>query len=124
MDNLYNILAQVFGPVVQAVFFFLTLLFAAWCISAAAYWSEQKLIGTKNQIVYLLPFPILAVGLLYGGLRFSGQLFYSTDGWNQWGYWNYTNQNYGAGVLFICVCLLIGVVLAMYKGKNYLKMEG
>ena len=122
MDGLYNFLAQTFGPMVQLIFFLLTLIFVTWCVCAAALWSERKLIQRYNSIVWTLPVPILVVGLLYGSLRFSGKLLYSTDGWDSWGRWNYTNQNCGAWILFICGCLLIGVVLAMYKEKVYQRM--
>ena len=92
-----------------------------WCICAAAYCGERRLIQTGNRVLWMLPFPILTLGLLYGGLRFSGRLLYPADGWDQGGFWNYTNQNCGVRVLFICVCLLIGVILAAWKEKHPLK---
>lgn len=121
MDNLYHFLAQTFGPLVQLVFSLFILFLASWCICAIASWSEGKLILTGNRILWTLPFPILVFGLLYGGLRFSGQLLYPTDGWDQWGLWNYTNQNRGAYIFFIFVCLSIGVVSAVRKGMACLK---
>lgn len=124
MDGLYNFLAQAFGPMVQAVFFCFMLLLAAWCICAAAYWIERKLIRTGKRVLWTAPFPLLIAGLLYGALRFSGQLLYPIDGWDQWGLWNYTNQNCGVCILFTCGCLLIGVALAMHKEKTHLKMGG
>ncbi len=119
MDNLYNSLAQTFGPLVQIIFFFFVLFLAAWCICAVAFFGERKLAQIRNRILWKPPFPILALGLLYGGLRFSGQLLYPTDGWDQWGPWNYTNQNFGAFI--ICGCLLIGTILAVSKEKIFLK---
>ncbi len=121
MDDLYNSLAQTFGPLVQIIFFFFFLFLAARCICAAAFFGERKLAQIRNRILWKLPFPILALGLLYGGLRFSGQLLYPTDGWDQWGAWNYTNQNCGAFIIFICGCLLIGTILAVRKEKILLK---
>lgn len=122
MDDLYDFLAQAFGPVVQVVFSYFILFLGAWWICAAAFWIERKLIRIEHRALWMAPFPILAAGFLYGGLRFSGQLRYLTDGWDQWGYWNYTNQSGGACVLFICGCLLIGAVLSVCKEKHYRKM--
>lgn len=121
MDGLYNSLAQTFGPLIQIIFSLFFLFLAVWCICSIAYWGEQKLMRTKNCILRILPFPVLAIGILYGGMRFSGQLLYPADGWDQWGYWNYTNQNWGAFILFICGCMLIGAALAMRKEKVFLK---
>lgn len=118
MSNLYVSLAQIFGPLVQMVWSFFIGILTAWCIGAAAFWGEGKLVQTGNRILWTLPFPILVSGLLYGGLRFSGQLLYPTDGWDPWGRaWHYTNQNNGVSILFICGCLLIGTALAARKKK-------
>ena len=117
MDGFRNLLAQTFGPMIQFFYFFFILFLAAWCIGAITYWCEQKLMRTKNGVLGILPFPILAIGILYGGMRFSGQLLYPEDGWDQWGDWNYTHQNGGAFILFICGSMLIGAALAMRKRK-------
>lgn len=121
MNDLYNSLARIFGPLVQIIIFFFTVFLAVWCICAVAYWGEWKLIRTKNLIWRILPFPPLVIGMLYGGMRFSGRLLYSTDGWDQCGHWNYTNQNHGVYILFICGCMLIGAILAIHKEKIFLK---
>ena len=121
MDDLYYTLEQLFGPLIQVLVFFFTLFLAASCIFAAAFWAERKLMQTKSRIFEILPLPIFASGILYGGLRFSGLLCYSTDGWDPWGYWNYTNQNCGVWILFVCGCMLIGAGSAMYKEKISLK---
>lgn len=121
MDYLYTSFSRVFGPLVQMVASFFVLFLTAWCVGAAGFWSERKLAQTGNRVLGMLPFPILILGFLYGGLRFSGQLLYPTDGWDQWGFWNYTYQNCGMCLLFLCVCLLIGIILAIYKENTTLK---
>ena len=119
MSSLYIFLAQTFGPLVQIIWFFFIGILVAWCIGAIAFLGERKLIRTGNRILWSLPFPALASGLLYGGLRFSGQLLYPLDAWDQWGGWHYTNQNSGMRVLFICGCLLVGTILAVRKEKIF-----
>ena len=123
VGGLYNALVQTFGPVLQAACFLFLLLLAIWCIGSAAFWSERRLIRIPNPVLWTLPFPILAAGLLYGGLRFSGWLLYPTDGWDPGGSWNYTHQNGGACVLFVCGCLLAGAVVAVYREKIARKKE-
>lgn len=121
MSGSYHSLAQAFGPLVQVIFFFFILFLTAWCIAAIAFWSERKLLMAKSCTLAILPLPIFAIGMLYGGFRFSGQIRYPSDNWDQWGLWNYTNQNCGALICFLCVCILTGVILAMYKEKFSLK---
>ena len=117
VDNLYITLAQTFGPLIQAISFFFIFFLGAGSIYAVAFWGERKLIRTGNHTLWRIPFPVFIVGLLYGGLRFSGLLLYAEDGWDQWGHWNFTNQNSGAFVLFVCGCLLIGAFTAIFKEK-------
>ena len=121
MDGLYRFLSQTFGPMVQIAFFLFLFFLAAWCICSLAFWGQRKLIQIGHPILWISPVPLLIAGLLYGSLRFSGQLIYPADGWAQWGPWHYTNQNYGASVLLICGCLLIGAALAIYKEKVLIK---
>lgn len=121
MNGSYNVFAQTFGPLVQVIFFFFILILAAWCIATIAFWSEHRLLKTKSCTLAILPLLISAIGTLYGGLRFSGKILYPADGWDQWGHWNYTNQNCGAVIFFLCVCILTGVILAMYREKFSLK---
>lgn len=123
MDNLYNSLAQAFGPLAQVIFACFITFLTAWCICAAAYWSERKLIQAKKPVLWIFPILIPVVGLLYGGLRFSGLLLYSADSWAQWGPWNQTRQNSGAYILFICGCLLAGAAWAVRKERRITELS-
>ena len=86
-------------------------------------YTERKLLYTKSRALWMIPLPILLTGLLYGGLRFSGRLFYITDAWDPSGVWNYTNQNHGAYILFLCGCALLGAILAIHKENTVLKTK-
>lgn len=115
----FNIsLVHIFGPWIQLFCFLGLLLMAGIFLSAISFWGERSLIRTKKRFFWVFPFPTLFVCLLYGGLRFSGLLLYSKDGWDTSGIWNYTNQNQGVLVIFLCVCLLSGAALAVHKEKN------
>lgn len=115
MNGSYHILAQTFGPWVQAVFFLFIVLLTAWWIGAIAFWSERKLLMTKHRPLAAAPLLAAAGGMLYGGLRFSGRIRYFADGWDQWGRWEHTYQNRGAWILFLCACILSGMLLAVYR---------
>ena len=121
MGGLYLFGAHAFGPAVQVLFALLVTSLIAWGICAAAYRSEKMLLRSGRPLLWTAPLPLLACGLLYGGLRFSGLQRYSSDGWDQWGRWNYTHQNSGAYILFFCGCLLTGLVLAICREKAPLK---
>jgi len=101
----------------QALFSFGLIFLAGSLIAALAFHGEHRLIQLKKRAVWLLPFPAIFTCLIYGSLRASGWLVYTTDGWDTAGIWNYTNQNQGTLMLFLGGCLLIGVILAVYKNK-------
>lgn len=117
MSQLYVSLASVLGPGVQALSFFGGLLLFGVAVGAAAFWGERRLVQTQHRVLWTLPFPVLSLGLIYGGLRVSGLLVYPADGWDASGIWNQTNQNEGAILLLLCGCLLAGAVLAV-RGKR------
>lgn len=118
MSSFTMTLANIFGPWIQLLLFLCTLFTVAGAIGAIAFWCERMLIRTKKRILWLLPFPLLFLYLFYGALRVSGLLLYPTDGWDPWGIWNYTNQNQGTYIIFLCGCLLIGATLAIHKEKR------
>lgn len=118
MSELHVTLAHSIGPLVQLLSYCGARFFSAFLICAAAFWGERWLVRTRNRFLWFLPFLILMLGLFYGGLRVSGCLVYPSDGWDVSGIWNYTHQNRGAAVLFLCGCLLIGAVLAACKKKE------
>lgn len=123
MDNLYNSLAQAFGPLAQVIFACFITFLTAWCICAAAYLGEGRLLRTRKPLLWLSPLLLPVSGLLYGGLRFSGLLLYSADGWAQRGPWNQTHQNSGAYILFICGCLLAGAAGAIRKERRITELS-
>lgn len=111
-------LVHIVGPWIQLFFALGLLLMVGAILVAISFWGERSLIRTKKRFFWAFPFPTLFVCLLYGGLRFSGLLLYSKDGWDTSGIWNYTNQNEGMLIIFLCVCLLIGATLAVRKEKR------
>lgn len=108
-------LIHIFGPLVQVVFYFGLLLMTSCLIVAFSSWIGRKLIQNGNRILIAILSSGIAVGLVYGALRLSGLLMYPTDGWDTSGVWNYTNQNSGTLIIFICVCLSIGAISAWRK---------
>ncbi len=121
MNDLLYSLEQTCGPLIQAIVYLIFLFLAAGCIAGLAFWSERRLFRLRRRVFAVLPLSIFAIGMLYGALRFSGQLLYSSDGWDPWGHWNYTNQNNGAIVLFLCACMWIGGLLAICREKFWQK---
>lgn len=121
MGNFYNFLAQTFGPLIQLIYFLLWSSLIAWGVGAVSFFGERRLLKSKISVLGTFPIIISVMGVLYGTLRFSGLLLYSTDGWDQWGHWNYTNQNSGIYTVFIFGCLLTGAILAVCKEKAFLK---
>ena len=112
----FNIsLVHVFGPWVQFLFLLVLLLVVGTLVGAVSFWGECRLIRTKRRILWIIPFLVLTVCFIYGALRFSGLLLYATDGWDPSGIWNYTNQNQGMIVVFLCACLLIGAIFAVRR---------
>ena len=111
-------IVQTFGPFVQLVFAFGLLLLAGICIGSVSLGVERKLYRVGFKGIWLLPIIASIVSIFYGTLRFWGVLIYSADGWDSTGPWNYTNQNEGACVIYICGCLLVGMILAIYKEKK------
>ena len=110
-------LACVFGPWIQVFFAFGLLLLSWFCLGAAAFYGERRLLRAGCRVLWKIPFFFFVPAIVYGGLRFSGVLLYPTDGWDQWGMWNLTNQNRGMAVLFLSTPLLIGTTLAVYRKK-------
>lgn len=110
-------LARVFCPWVQAFFTYGVLLLTGFLLGSIAFCGEHRLLRMSSRVLWKLPFLGLVSVIVYGILRFSGVLLYPTDGWDQWGMWNATNQNRGMMVLFFGVPLLIGTTLAVCR-KN------
>ena len=114
--------AQIFGPVVQFFFTYGLLILAACALGGAAFLGERKLYRTRRKVLWAAPVPPLLAGMICGVLRFTGCLLYAADGWDTGGPWNYTWQNRGALILFVCGSLLAGTLLAVWKerrsGKN------
>lgn len=105
------------GPWVQVLLSWGAMILLGWPICAFACWGERRLLRTGSRMLWLLPILVLAMGFLYGGLRFSGWLLFPADGWDMSGGWHYTNQNRGACVIYLCTALLVGVVRGVYKEK-------
>jgi hypothetical protein len=107
--------------VVQFFFAYGVLALAAAAVGGVAFLAERQLLRRESSL-WAAPVPVLLVGLVYGILRFTGCLLYAADGWDTGGPWNYTWQNRGALILFVCGSLLAGTLLAVWKerrsGKN------
>ncbi len=104
-----------FGPLVQLFFALGLLILVAALLGGISFWGERKLLRTNKRLLTTSPIVASVICILYGVLRFSGLILYSTDGWDTTGSWNYTNQNRGIFIIFVFGCLLTGMILAIFK---------
>ena len=115
MNGVNFYFVHTFGPLVQLVFALGLLLLVALILGGISFWGECKLYRTNKRVAWMFPILASVSCTAYGFLRFSGFLIYHADGWDVSGYWNYTNQNRGMFIVFVFGCLLMGVILAIYK---------